>query len=56
MDNKQNSLAILIDADNSQPRIIDGLLGEIASHGVASVNVSMGIGHHNNSQVGKLFF
>ena len=34
---KQNRLAILIDADNSQPRIIEGLLGEIASHGVASV-------------------
>jgi len=35
--NKQTSLAILIDADNSQPRIIEGLLGEIASIGVASV-------------------
>jgi len=34
---KQHRLAILIDADNSQPRIIEGLLGEIASHGVASV-------------------
>jgi len=34
---KQNRLAILIDADNSQPRIIEGLLAEIASHGVASV-------------------
>jgi len=34
---KQHKLAILIDADNSQPRIIEGLLGEIASHGVASV-------------------
>jgi len=34
---KQDRLAILIDADNSQPSIIEGLLGEIASHGVASV-------------------
>ena len=34
---KQDRLAILIDADNSQPKIIEGLLGEIASHGVASV-------------------
>ncbi len=37
MKTEQNRLAILIDADNSQPRIIEGLLGEIASHGVASV-------------------
>ena len=37
MREKQNRLAILIDADNSQPKIIEGLLGEIASHGVASV-------------------
>ena len=37
MKHKQDRLAILIDADNSQPKIIEGLLGEIASHGVASV-------------------
>ena len=37
MKNKQNRLAILIDADNSQPSIIEALLGEIASFGVASV-------------------
>ena len=37
MNPKQDRLAILIDADNSQPSIIEGLLGEIASHGVASV-------------------
>lgn len=37
MKNKQNRLAILIDADNAQPSIIEELLGEIASHGVASV-------------------
>ena len=37
MKNKQNRLAILIDADNAQPAVIEGLLGEIASHGVASV-------------------
>jgi len=35
--NKQNRLAILIDADNSQPRIIEGLLSEIAKYGVSSV-------------------
>ena len=37
MSTKQNRLAILIDADNSQPRIIEGLLEEIANYGVASV-------------------
>lgn len=37
MKNKQNRLAILIDADNSQPRIIEGLLSEIAKYGVSSV-------------------
>jgi uncharacterized LabA/DUF88 family protein len=30
-------LAILIDADNAQPIIIDGMLSEIANYGVASV-------------------
>jgi len=33
----QARLAVLIDADNSQPSIIAGLLDEIAGHGVASV-------------------
>ncbi len=33
----QKRLAVLIDADNSQPSIIDGLLEEIAQYGVASV-------------------
>ena len=37
MNNTQNKLAILIDADNAQPSVIEGLLGEIANHGVASV-------------------
>lgn len=30
-------LAVLIDADNAQPGIVDDLLGEIANYGVASV-------------------
>ena len=30
-------LAVLIDADNTQPRIIDGLLSEVANYGTASV-------------------
>ncbi|MCI4405918.1 MAG: NYN domain-containing protein, partial [Sulfuricurvum sp.] len=33
----QARLAVLIDADNSQPSIIAGLMDEIASHGIASV-------------------
>ncbi|HIC43566.1 MAG TPA: NYN domain-containing protein [Sulfurimonas sp.] len=34
---EQNSLAVIIDADNSQPSIIEGLMEEIAKYGVASV-------------------
>jgi hypothetical protein len=33
----QKRLAVLIDADNTQPSIIDGLLEEIANYGVATV-------------------
>lgn len=32
-----NKLAVLIDADNAQPRIVDSLLSEIAKYGIASV-------------------
>ncbi|WP_345992496.1 NYN domain-containing protein [Sulfurimonas sp. HSL-1716] len=37
MSREQKKLAVLIDADNSQPKIIEGLLDEIANYGVASV-------------------
>lgn len=30
-------LAVLIDADNAQPSIVDGLLAEVANYGIASV-------------------
>ncbi len=33
-----NRLAVLIDADNAQPSVIEGLLAEVAKLGVASVN------------------
>ncbi|KAA2284106.1 NYN domain-containing protein [Arenimonas fontis] len=33
----QPHLAVLIDADNAQPAVIDGLLAEVARYGVASV-------------------
>ena len=33
----QKNLAVLIDADNASPTVIDGLLAEIAKYGVASV-------------------
>ena len=32
-----DKLAVLIDADNAQPSIVDGLLSEIANYGTASV-------------------
>jgi uncharacterized LabA/DUF88 family protein len=32
-----DKLAVLIDADNAQPRIVDGLMVEIANYGTASV-------------------
>ena len=36
-DSDQSRLAVLIDADNAQPSVIDGLLAEVARVGVASV-------------------
>lgn len=36
-DGVQDKLAVLIDADNAQPSIIEGLMDEIAIYGVASV-------------------
>ena len=36
-DDKIEKLAVLIDADNAQPSIIDGLLSEIAKYGTANV-------------------
>lgn len=35
--NTNNKLAVLIDADNAQPSIVDALLAEIANYGIASV-------------------
>lgn len=35
--NSNNKLAVLIDADNAQPSIVDALLAEIANYGVSSV-------------------
>ena len=36
-DEKIEKLAVLIDADNAQPSIADGLLSEIAKYGTANV-------------------
>ena len=36
-DDEQRKLAVLIDADNAQPAVIEGLLAEVAKYGVASV-------------------
>ncbi|MFS8063936.1 MAG: NYN domain-containing protein, partial [Luteimonas sp.] len=35
-DDEQRRLAVLIDADNAQPSVIEGLLAEVAKYGVAS--------------------
>ena len=32
-----SKLAVLIDADNAQPSIVDGLLAEVGKYGTASV-------------------
>ncbi|MCY7353689.1 MAG: NYN domain-containing protein [Lysobacter sp.] len=37
IDDEQRRLAVLIDADNAQPSVIEGLLAEVAKFGVASV-------------------
>jgi len=37
MDVKTEKLAVLIDADNAQPSIVEGLLAEIAKYGTANV-------------------
>jgi len=36
-----DKLAVLIDADNAQPSIVDSLLAEIANYGIASVKERM---------------
>ncbi|WP_233564680.1 NYN domain-containing protein [Methanohalophilus sp. RSK] len=36
-DAAQKKLAVLIDADNAQPSIVEGLFSEIAKYGIASV-------------------
>ena len=36
-DEKAEKLAVLIDADNAQPSIVEGLLAEIAKYGTANV-------------------
>jgi uncharacterized LabA/DUF88 family protein len=44
----QAKLAVLIDADNTQPAIIEGLLNEIAKYGIASVKRIYGDWTSNN--------
>jgi uncharacterized LabA/DUF88 family protein len=44
----QAKLAVLIDADNTQPAIIEGLLDEVAKYGVASVKRIYGDWTSNN--------
>jgi uncharacterized LabA/DUF88 family protein len=44
----QDKLAVLIDADNTQAMIIEGLLAEVAKYGVASVKRIYGDWTNNN--------
>ncbi len=37
MANQSTTLAVLIDADNAQPAVVDGLMAEIAKYGTATV-------------------
>jgi hypothetical protein len=41
----QNRLAVLIDADNAHPSIMEELLSEVAKYGVASVKRIYGDWH-----------
>jgi len=45
---RQAKLAVLIDADNTQPAIIEGLLNEVAKYGIASVKRIYGDWTSNN--------
>ena len=47
-ENSQAKLAVLIDADNTHPAIIEGLLNEVAKYGVASVKRIYGDWTSNN--------
>ena len=47
-DTSQAKLAVLIDADNTQPAIIEGLLDEVAKYGIASVKRIYGDWTSNN--------
>lgn len=46
---KQNKLAVLIDADNAQPSIIEELLAEIAKYGTANIKRIFGDWTNQNS-------
>jgi uncharacterized LabA/DUF88 family protein len=48
VETKQAKLAVLIDADNAQPAIIEGLLNEVAKYGIASVKRIYGDWTNNN--------
>ena len=56
MKNEQKKLAVLIDADNAQIGIIEGLLEEIANLGVASVKRVYGDWTDMRLRTGKKFY
>ena len=52
----QKNLGDIIDADNAQPEIIEGLLAEIALYGIASVKRISGTGQPPASSPGKKYY
>ncbi len=55
-DGKIEKLAVLIDADNAQPSIVDGPLSEIAKYGTANVKRIYGDWTRQALKGGRKFF
>jgi hypothetical protein len=56
VDISQAKLAVLIDADNTQPAIIEGLLDEVAKYGLPVLSGSMATGPVRTFVHGKTGF
>ena len=53
MTSTSDTLALLIDGDNASPKIVSGLLAEIATYGAASVKRILGTGPSRTSTARK---
>ena len=42
MEEKERKIALLIDCDNVSPKVIDGVLNELAKYGVVNIRKSYG--------------